>query len=279
MGLFSTRCDICFNEKKFVSKNNRGVKICRDCKKNALKNMSSSYLPNANICELSYAARNGSLNASLSYCESKGMNATDSLKQVSPEPSDVGISLAKDEICFYKGKARSKKTKNIITRYNRQSIGFSIRLMKGVSVRPGTGVSTPVREDVTETYEGDLYITNKRLILLAPKYGFDVQRTKISTIEPFRNGFRLYVGEKNYDVITFDMNTITSIINLSNRYLEENSDSEKDYDNAEKIEKNEAKEEIQEKDRYEELRDYKKLLDEGAITKEEFDVIKNKLLG
>lgn len=275
MGLFSTKCDICFKEKGFVSKTNRGIKVCSDCKRKALKIMPENYFQLANISEISYAARDGSLNAGIEYCESENFSATEALKQLSPDPADVGISLGKDEVCFYKGSARSKKTKSIIKRYNRQSMGFSIRIMKGVSIRPGTGVSTPVRENVTETYEGELYITNKRIILLAPKYGFDVKRTKINTIAPFNGGFTLYVGEKNYDVITFDMKAITYIINLSNKYLEENSEQEEQAKESKKIENNDS----EEKDVYTEIREYKKLLDEGVITQKDFEEIKKKLLG
>lgn len=224
MGLFSTKCDICFAEKNFISKNSRGVKICNDCKKTILKKMPKNYFSYASYSELLYASNNERLTLKQSILESKEMSAADILKKVIPEADEVGIALAKDEICFYKGFARSKKTKNIVTRYNRKSLGFSIKIMKGLYVKPGTGVTMPIREDIEETYEGNFYITNQRLILLTPKYGFDVKREKINTLEPYDNWFRLYVGEKSYDVITFDIDNIIAILNLSNQLLLENND-------------------------------------------------------
>lgn len=226
MGLFSTKCDICFIKKSFVSKNSRGVKICNECKKTILKKMPKTYYEYASYSELLYASNNNSLTLKKSIIESKEMSAADILKEISPEADEVGIALAKDELCFYKGFARSKKIKSIVTKYNRKSLGFSIKIMKGLYVKPGTGVTTPIREDIEETYEGNFYITNKRLILLTPKYGFDVKREKISTIEPYDNWFRLYVGEKSYDVITFDIDNIISILKISNQLLLESNDQD-----------------------------------------------------
>ena len=65
------------------------------------------------------------------------------------------------------------------------------------------------------------------MILLAPKYGFDVLRTKVSTIEQYSDGFRLYVGDKVYNVLSYDMDSIIDVMNLTNEVVENNKKNSK----------------------------------------------------
>lgn len=267
MGLFTKKCDICFHEKSGVRKNRRGWKVCSDCRTNALKKMSDNEFMSANIQEISYASKeNGSLTASISYCESKKFNAKDTLDNLKPEVGDVEISLKSGEVCYYQGGARGYNEKNMVTGYQSTGGGVSVRVLKGVSIRTGESTSVPIRNLVSETSEGELIITNMRVVLLSPKYGFNIERHKIESIDPFRNGFRLYSNGKCYTVITYDNPTIIYILQTMNKYLDENPE-----ENLQK----KSKSSLSVAD---EIKKYKELLDMNAITEEEFEKKKKELL-
>lgn len=114
------------------------------------------------------------------------------------------LALKEGEICYYSGKAKSYNVKNIITRY--QSVGgfAGFRIMKGISVGRTQSTRVPIHEDVEETYPAKFYITNKRIVLIADKFGFDLDINKVSSVDLFRNGFKFTYKDKPRYVITND---------------------------------------------------------------------------
>lgn len=258
------RCDICFKEKKGIKKNNRGLEICADCRSSALKVMSEQEYKNANILEISYASKGGSSPIGINYCEKNKLSAKDALDLLMPDRENVELSFSPDEICYYQGSARSYKEKNIITKYENSSAGVNIHILKGLSIRTGGSTTVPIRENISQTYEGTFFITNRRFILLAEKNGFNIDRKKISYIEPFKNGFKIYSNNHCHTVITYDNTTIFYIIEKMNQYLEESTNK-----NTKKSTKTTEAEE---------LKQFKELLDMGAITQEEYDIKKKEIL-
>lgn len=219
MGLFSKKCDICFKMKSGVKKNKKGWNICSDCRNLALNRMSNDELQDANIQEISYASRNGSLSKTIELIEAEHYSIAEALDELKPDVEDINLMLKNDEICYYYGGARSYHEKNIITAYKSSNSGVSVRVVRGFSIRSGSSITIPIRSNVSETYEGDLYITNKRIILLTKKYGFDLGIDTINAIEPFKNGFRVFYKDKCYTVITYDNPTIFYVLELINRLL------------------------------------------------------------
>ena len=114
------------------------------------------------------------------------------------------LVLKDGEVCYYYGEAESFNIKNIITRY--ESVGgyAGIRIMKGVTIGRSQSVRVPIREDVEERYPAKFFITNKRLVLIADKYGFDLDINKITSVEMFRNGFKYTYKDKPRYVLSND---------------------------------------------------------------------------
>ena len=178
------------------------------------------------------------------------------------------ISLLENEVCYYEEKAKAYHEKNVVTGKTGAGAGVSFRVAKGVSMRTGSGASQVVRGNVSEVFDGTLYITNFRIVLLAPKYGFDLHISKITQLLYKTNGFQVYVGSKCFSVLTDDIKTIQELILFMNEH--------KIFKDEKIINK---KTKISERQNAEALREFKKLLDEGIITEEEFEAKKKQILG
>lgn len=178
------------------------------------------------------------------------------------------ISLLENEVCYYEEKAKAYHEKNVVTGRTGAGSGVSFRVAKGVSMRTGGGSSQVIRGNVSEVFDGTLYITNFRIVLLAPKYGFDLHISKITQLLYKTNGFQVYLGSKCFSVLTDDIKTIQELVLFMNEY--------KIFKDEKIINK---KTKAPERQNAEALREFKKLLDEGIITEEEFEAKKKQLLG
>lgn len=184
------------------------------------------------------------------------------------------ISLNEGEVCYYCNTASAIHQKNVVTGRTSGGAGVSFRVAKGVSIRTGGGNSQVIRENVNEYFEGTLYITNIRIILLAPKYGFDLYISKITQLLYKDFGLEIFSGSKCYQVLTADCDNIQELVELMNsqrvfkdeKWLKE---QQKHITSTNSTTLNIKQE----------LSDLKWLLDEGIITQEEFDAKKKQLLG
>lgn len=127
-----------------------------------------------------------------------------------------GINLKEDEVCFYKGKAQSFNSKNVVTHYESDGLGASFRIAKGISVHKSAGSKKAVRENVTEKHDGFLYVTNMRIILIASKHGFEISIPKLLSTSLKTDGFIFQVGSKSYSVLTNDTKYILKLFELMN---------------------------------------------------------------
>ena len=164
-------------------------------------------------------------NEGLIFSENDLLNLTEKtlLDRISRNNSDLtdlpiitnpNIVLKKGEICYYEGDAYSYKMKNIITHYERHGASSGIKIAKGISIGRSSGVSIPVRENIVEKYPAKFYITNKRIILTADKYGFELSVNKITSLKNYSNAFDYYCGEKTYTVLTNDVKYIIRLCKL-----------------------------------------------------------------
>lgn len=126
------------------------------------------------------------------------------------------INLEEDEVCFYQGIAQATSKKTITTGYKGTSGGVSMRISKKFSIHIGNGNKKAVRETIAEKYPGKLYITNKRIILLAEKHGFNVNIPDIIQLEQFKDGYCIYQTSKNNLFLTKDIGNIAHLFDLIN---------------------------------------------------------------
>lgn len=116
--------------------------------------------------------------------------------------TDSTIMLKQNEFIFYKGKAKRKTTKNVVT----GSKSTHISAGKGI-FRGGVSEKKVVREDVSSYAVGDIFLTNKRIVFLAPgKDGFEIPTNKVTSLQvekstEEKNKFYIYANGKTYEII------------------------------------------------------------------------------
>ena len=179
--------------------------------------------------------------------------------------SNPGLRLRDGERCYYKGAAESYYEKNVVVGRRSSGSGASIRVAKGVSYHSGGSASENVRGQVGERYKGTFFLTNQRVVLSAMKFGFDLDLADIDSVnyDP-KNGFMFFSDGKAYTVLSKETGKIERIFNL--------------IEIPEKPQE-QPKQPVSPKSYTDELKELKALLDDGAITQEEYDAKKAQLLG
>jgi len=90
-------------------------------------------------------------------------------------------------------------------------MGFSVRMMKGVSMRFG-GFQGGVEKQVSPIDEGNFILTNKRIVFVGEKKSVEFPLTHLNTIDVLENGFSLSRKRKTkteyfigFDVVGFEL--------------------------------------------------------------------------
>ena len=124
------------------------------------------------------------------------------------------LNLGKDEYCYYVDRGQTYKEKTITTGYTGKSAGMSFRVMKGVSYRTGGSGSKAIRETQRTTYNGILYITNKRVIYSSIDESFDKPIEKITSVLNIGNGLLIQIGSRNLEILTNTNQEFIKVFNL-----------------------------------------------------------------
>lgn len=116
-----------------------------------------------------------------------------------PQLKQSNLILKSDEYCCFIGDGKTYKSKTVTTGYVSNRTGGSVRIMKGLTYHTGNSMSHAIRETQTLTFNGTIYITNKRIIYVSTEgEGFDKAIDKISSVEELQDGIMIQIGSKTY---------------------------------------------------------------------------------
>jgi hypothetical protein len=101
-----------------------------------------------------------------------------------PEISDVPVVLGVGEMAHYFAPACRYITKTKAVGRTGGHGGINFRVAKGVSIRTGKTAGQTIYGDVTDKFNGQIVLTNLRLIFIAERSGFEVKLSSISAIVP-----------------------------------------------------------------------------------------------
>lgn len=186
-----------------------------------------------------------------------------------------GIMLDTDEVCYFCVPCHSIRFKNVVVGTNTTSahIGGS---KKGIYL--GNGYSSKVndRKNVAEKYQGHFFLTNKRMICNALKYSFEIPLTNITSLTTYSDGLTVMSKGVSYNVSFEGISRFKNLVNLNNEIEERRKKIEKE---RKVINNNHHNLKFEKNNIPDLIREYKKLMDDGIITQEEFDAKKKELLG
>lgn len=140
------------------------------------------------------------------YNEDLIANETSSFeKLINNRVDDPTIMLKQNEYIFYKGKSKRVITKNVVTGSKNTYFGAG----KGV-FRGGISERQIIREDVSKSIVGTIYLTNRRLIFLADcNNGFEIPLSKLTSLQidkslKEKNKIDIYSNGKHYEMYNAD---------------------------------------------------------------------------
>lgn len=111
------------------------------------------------------------------------------------------LVLKQGEKCRYVEMGAIVTQKKFTRRWNS---GSSRRIYKGHTHYFGMGESLPAYD--LEFTKGYLYFTDKRIVFVASKNGFERKLDKISAITDYSDGISLQFGDKSYTILLPDGN-------------------------------------------------------------------------
>lgn len=104
----------------------------------------------------------------------------------------------KGDVLHYLEPATLLITKNKMVGRTGKTGGISVRLAKGIYARTGSYGGNPIYKDVTYTFNGQLAVTNNRILFIHPQKGFEIRLKDISLIDPYSDGVSIQTKSKAY---------------------------------------------------------------------------------
>lgn len=118
-----------------------------------------------------------------------------------------GFFCSDGEIIVYACPANVFKDKEQVVGYRGRSTGASVRVAKGLYMRSGRSGSSAVRAEVRKYYNGDLIVTNKRVVFIGKDESFECPIEKITATKLLtKSSFILQYGRTSKN-ISVDINT------------------------------------------------------------------------
>ncbi len=233
-------------------------------------------------------------------------------KIIRPVTDGISANLKKDETVYYRDFAVLRKWKTVSQGRSYSGLSFSVPIMKGLRYRVGSFSPPPEKQRYLGLGdEGELLITDKRVIFSGKNSNFSIPLNKVHTMGVNENG--LCIQKENakepkilttyqYDMALYVLSTLINEEPISfigespqkslpspeikpkevelKAEIEPNSEDETD---PKPEEKKPRKRKTTKSSTFgadlDDLRKLKSLLDDGIITQEEFDAAKKKALG
>ncbi len=147
-------------------------------------------------------------------------NHNNSYVDITPYELQVGVPIVNymgffpqaDEVVVYVVPAFTFKDKEQVLGYRGKSSGVSVRLAKGLTYRTGGSGGNPIRGNVRKYHEGDLIITNKRVVFISKDDSFEYAVSKISAVKPLtQESFVIQSGKSFKNIIVHNSLIIYTI--------------------------------------------------------------------
>lgn len=121
------------------------------------------------------------------------------------------------EVVHYYAPAIRYVTKNRVVGHSGAGAGVSVRVAKGVSIRTGGGSSRAIRGNVTDTFVGDIVLSNRRLVFINAQGGFECRLNSISSVQPDPDGVLIQAGLKSFQIAVARQDLFNKVLHTVSR--------------------------------------------------------------
>lgn len=131
------------------------------------------------------------------------------------------LILKKEEAVYFATPAKTFTSKEKVVGYEGGSVGGSVRVAKGLTIRTSSSKGSPVRKNVYKFCDGDYVVTNKRVVFLGTEDSFEIPLEKITSIKLIAtDAFSIISGTKIKNVL-FDESQIKAAYNVTTTLISE----------------------------------------------------------
>lgn len=118
-----------------------------------------------------------------------------------PVIDDTSVFLGNGEVAVYYCAATRRETKTRMVGRTGGYSGGTVRIAKGLSIHTGSSSSHPIYDDVDTHYDGELVLTNRRVIFISDQKGFEVAYSSITAGSYHSDGITIQKGSHTYSLL------------------------------------------------------------------------------
>ena len=117
-----------------------------------------------------------------------------------PKFNPSTIMLAQNEICHFMDSA-ALAVKQKKRSYSSRHGGSSYKVTKNWTMHNTYGTTRPIDQEWFEFKEGVVFVTNERIIFVAPEHGFEKKVKNLTAIIPYTDAVALQFGSQTVNLI------------------------------------------------------------------------------
>lgn len=117
-----------------------------------------------------------------------------------PKFNPSTIMLGKNETCHFMDKA-ALAVKQKERSYATHRSGNSFRVSKNWTMHSSNGRATPIEQEWFEFKEGVVFVTNQRIIFVAPEHGFEKKIKNLTSVIPYADAVALQFGSQTINLM------------------------------------------------------------------------------
>lgn len=132
-----------------------------------------------------------------------------------PKFNPSTIMLGKHETCHFMDKA-ALVVKQKERTYRTHRTGSSYKVTKNWTIHSTNGQAKPVEQEWYEFKEGIVFVTNERIIFVAPEHGFEKKIKNLTATIPYSDAVALQFGSQTINLIIPQSQLMAMVLQMLN---------------------------------------------------------------
>ena len=126
-----------------------------------------------------------------------------------------GIMLGQNETCHFMDKAAlAVKQKEKV--YQSRRRGGSYKVTKNYTMNSSSSHTKPIEQEWYEFKEGVIFVTNQRIIFVAPENGFEKKIKNLTAVIPYNDAVALQFGSQTITVMLPQSQLMAMVLQMVN---------------------------------------------------------------